>query len=140
LLDAPLGNSAEGGDGHRDLVGSHGERLPMKISTADDVAVAAAAANKDERIIRSAVQLHRRYFASLRQRIAHGAVDLRRAAQAVRILHPRVFICGTMRFANLTAFIEVRQIPGGHGGAGIRPCVHDARIECAGTSAERVQR
>ena len=38
LLDAAFGNSAESGDGNRDLIGGHGQRLAVKISAADDVA------------------------------------------------------------------------------------------------------
>src|SRR5579859_6105573 len=38
LLNAAFGDAAECGDGDCDLIGSHGERLAMKISPADNVA------------------------------------------------------------------------------------------------------
>ena len=45
-----------------------------------------------------------------------------------------------MRFANLTALIQVRQIPRCRCRSRIRACVHDACIERAGTSSQRIQR
>ncbi len=138
LFDAPLGNSAERGDRDCDLVRSHRQRLTVKISAADDVA--AAVADEYERIVGGAVQFYGCHLARLRQRIAHRAVHLRRAAQAVGILHARIFFRGTMRFANLAAFVQAREVARRHRGAGVRTCVHDARVECAGTSAQRVER
>src|ERR1700693_2945468 len=55
LLDAAFGNSAKRGDGDRDLVRGHGQRLPVKVSAADDVAFAVFT-DKDQRIVGGAVQ------------------------------------------------------------------------------------
>ncbi len=67
-------------------------------------------------------------------------MHLRSAAQAVGILHAHVFFRRAMRFANLAAFVQVREIAGGRRGAGVWPGTHDPRVECAGTSAQRVER
>ena len=45
-----------------------------------------------------------------------------------------------MRFANLAALVEMREVARGHGRAGVRAGVHDARVEGAGAAAERVER
>ena len=91
LLDAAFGDSAKRGDRNGHLIGGHGEGLAVKISAADDVAFAVFL-DEDERIVRSAVQLHLRDGASLHKGIAYGAVDLRRATQAVCVLDARVSV------------------------------------------------
>ena len=45
-----------------------------------------------------------------------------------------------MRFADLAAFVEVREVARGHRCAGVGAGVHDARIEGAGAAAECVER
>ena len=45
-----------------------------------------------------------------------------------------------MRFADLAAFVEMREIARGHRRAGVGAGVHDARVEGAGAAAERVER
>ncbi len=111
----------------------------MKISAADDVA-AIRMAYKNERIIRRAVQLHRRHFPRLRQRIANRPVHLRCATQAVRILHAWIFIRRAMRLTNLAARVHVRDISRRRRRPRIRPRLHDPRIERPGTSAQRIER
>ena len=49
-------------------------------------------ASEDERIVGGAVEFDGGHFAGLREGIADGAVDLRRAAQAVGVLHARIFV------------------------------------------------
>ncbi len=111
----------------------------MKISAADDVA-AVCVAHKNERIIRRAVQLHRGHFPRLPQRIAHRSVDLRRATQAISILHARIFLRSAMRLANLAALIQVRNIRRRRRRSRIRARMHDPRVERAGAPAQRIQR
>ena len=96
--------------------------------------------HEDQRIIGRAVQFHRGHFARLRERIAHRSVHLRRAAHAVRILHARIFFRRAMRFANLAAFVQVRQVSRRRRRAGVCSRVHDSRVERSGTSAQRVER
>ena len=50
-----------------------------------------ACRREDQRIIGGAVEFDGGHFAGLRERIANGAVHLRRAAQAVGVLHARIF-------------------------------------------------
>src|ERR1700674_5516158 len=90
LLKPPLYDSAErcNRDGH--LVRRHRQRLPVKISAADNVAIIRVA-HKNQRIVGRAVQLHCGHFARLRQRITHRSVHLRRTAQTVSILNARIF-------------------------------------------------
>ncbi len=139
LLDAPLHDSAEGRNRDRHLVRRHRQRLPVKISAADDVAVVRIP-HKNERIVRRTVQLHSRHFPCLPQRIPYRPVYLRRATQAVRILHARIFFRRAMRLANLAALIQVRKIPPCRRGTRVRSRMHDARVERAGTPAQSIQR
>jgi hypothetical protein len=99
-----------------------------------------SASRTKQRIIRRAVQFDCGHLARLRQRIAHCTVHLRRAPQAVRILHARIFFRCAMRLANLAALIQVRNIPRCRRGTRIRARMHDARIERTGTTAQRIQR
>ena len=99
-----------------------------------------AGAGEDERIVGGAVEFDGGHFAGLREGIADGAVNLRRAAEAVGVLHARIFDGVAMRFADLAAFVEMGEVARGHGGAGVGAGVHDARIEGAGAAAERVER
>src|SRR6516164_9158228 len=108
------------------------------MAAADDVAVWAAAADKDQRGVGGAVEFYLGCGARLRKKIANGTVDLRRAAQAVSILHARVLFGGAVRFADFAAFVEQRQVAGGATGAGVRAGMHDAGIEGAGAAAEGV--
>jgi len=59
-------------------------------------------------------------------------VHLRRATQALRILHARIFFRRAMRLANLAALIQVRKIPPCRRGTRVRARMHDARVERAG--------
>ena len=95
---------------------------------------------EDQRIVGGAVEFHFGHGARLGEGIANGAVNLWSAAQAVGVLDARVFGVRTVGLTNLAAFVEARQIFGGDGGAGICARLHDARIECAGAAAQRVQR
>src|SRR5439155_20485565 len=129
------------GDGDRYRLGGHCQGLPVKISATDDVAFSllTIAADKDEGIVSGAVELNLRHDAGLRKGVAHRAVDLRRAAEAVGILHAGIFFRRAMRFANFAAVGQMGEITGGATFAGVGACVHDARIESAGTAAKRVE-
>ena len=66
-------------------------------------------------------------------------MDLRRAAQAVRILHAGIDHRGAMRFANFAAAIEasrLRAVMAGLDKDGRWRCA----VECGGTAAQRVER
>ena len=67
-------------------------------------------------------------------------MNLRSAAQAVSILDARIFFRRAVRFADLAAFVQVREVARGRACAGISACMHDARVECTGTAAQGVQR
>src|SRR5882724_8063935 len=142
LLDAAFGNSAECRDGDRYLIGGHCEGLPVKIPATDDVAFSplAIAADKDERIVSGTVEFNLCHGARLRKGVAHRAVDLRRATEAVGVLHAGIFFRRAMRFANFAAFVQMGKISGSAAGARVSARVHDARIESAGTAAKRVER
>src|SRR5581483_6888688 len=86
LLDATFGDAAEGSEGDGKLIGGKRERLAMEIAAADHF----VRVGKDERIVGSAVDLDGERGANVRKRIAHSTVNLRRTAQAVRILHARI--------------------------------------------------
>src|SRR5262249_7554146 len=75
-----------------------------------------------------------------RERIAHGSVHLRGAAEAVGVLHTLVFFGRTMRFADFAAFVEMSEVSSCAACSGIGPGVHDAGIERAGASAKGVER
>src|SRR5579885_3612543 len=64
--------------------------------------------------------------------------ESRCAPEAVGVLHSLVGFRGTVRLANLAAFVEVRQVAGGGAGSGVRASVHDAGVEGAGAAAEGV--
>ncbi len=139
LLDAPLHDSAECGNRNHHLVCCHCQRLPVKISAADNIACCSIA-HKHQRIVGGAVQFHRGDFARLRQSIAHCAVHLRRAAQTVGILDAGIFFCRTVRLTNLAAVVQVRQVPRRRACARISAGVHDSSIESARTAAECIER
>ena len=128
LLDAAFGDAAERGDGYGDLIGGHGQRLAVKVSSAHNVSLAVCF-HKYQRVIGRTVQFHHGHFARLYQRIADRAVDLRRAAEAVSVLHPGVFVGCAVGFANLAAFVEVREIARGFSGPGVGTGMHDACVE-----------
>src|ERR1700687_3759667 len=109
----------------------------MKISPAHDVA--AILLHKNQRIIRSAIEFDKGHLARLGERITHRTVDLRSAAQAIRVLDAGVLVRGAVRFADLAALIETSEIARGGGGAGISAGLHDARIERAGTTAKSIE-
>src|SRR6202030_1865629 len=76
----------------------------------DDVAFAVGA-DKDERIVGGAVEFDAGHFASLCERVAHSAVDLWRAAQAVGVLNARVFFGRAVRFADLAKSANRTALP-----------------------------
>ena len=45
-----------------------------------------------------------------------------------------------MGFADLAAFVEVREVSRGRRGSSVGACVHDARVERTGTAAQGVER
>src|SRR5712675_14570 len=61
-------------------------------------------------------------------RLVSGLVicSMRRSAEAVGVLHARVFLRCAVRFADFTAFVEMREISGCAPRAGIGASVHDA--------------
>ena len=67
-------------------------------------------------------------------------MDLRGTPQAVSVLHARIFFSGAVRFADLAAFVQVRQIASRGARAGILARVHDARIERARAAAKGIKR
>src|SRR5215471_4091451 len=113
----------------------------MKIAAADDLTAerTGAYADEDQGVIRGTVEFDSGDLAGGGQGVAHGAVHLRRAAQAVGILHPRIPLYGTMRFADLAARVEAREVARRLRRARVRPHLSDARIECARTAAKRVE-
>ncbi len=140
LLDAPLGNSAQRGERDGHLIGGHRQRLAVKIAAADHFARTGAGISKDERIVRGAVEFDRECRANLRERVAHRSVNLRRAAQAVRVLHARVLLRRAVRFADFAAAIQPLDIARGDRVSRVRPHSRDARVERRRAAAQRVER
>src|SRR5437667_11474792 len=113
-LKPPLGNSGERAEGDTEEVEHECDRLAMKISTGEDVAVFSGGASlclsgrgarshtsrKHQRIIHCGIDFYFHHLAAMGKCVAHSTMDLRNAAERVRILH-----AGTdaMRLANLAA-------------------------------------
>src|SRR5882762_7903886 len=103
VLGAPLGNSTESGQRNGELIRRHRQWLSVEISAADYVPRAGRAVrrDKDERVVGRAVEFNFRDGAYSIQSVTYRSVYLRRASQAVGVLHSRIAIRGAMRFANL---------------------------------------
>src|SRR5262249_41097604 len=74
------------------------------------------------------------------ERVTNRAVDLRRAAKTVGVLHAGIFFSGAVRFANLAALVKVSKIARGARSSSVGACVHDSRVESAGAAAKGIER
>src|SRR5438552_9835801 len=73
----------------------------------------------------------------LRQRVAHSAVDRRRATQRIRVLHSPA---RNVRLPNLAALEVTPQIPGAANLAGERPRFMDAGIKSTWSASQSIHR
>jgi len=136
LVDAALGNASESGESDGEMVGGHGERLAVEIAAAENV----AGISENEGIVGGAVEFDGERGADVGESIARGAVNLRDAAEAVGVLHARVFCRRAVRFADLAAAVEALEMAGDESVAGMRARIGDARIEGDRAAAKRVER
>src|SRR3984957_20177788 len=113
----------------------------MEISSADYFTFTqfSVCCYENQRIVCRAVQFNGDCRAYLRERVARGAVNLRSATQAVRILDARVFFRSAMRFANGAALIQAPQIFCGNGVTGVRADARNTLVEGCRAAAQRVQ-
>ena len=123
----PLADRAELGEGQLREVERERDRLAVEVAAADDAPAAGrervrrgdAAAREDERVVGRRVELDVEDAAEVVQRIADRAVDLRHAAQRVRVLDlvRRGVVAGLERAVPQ----EVAQFGGDRDLAGMRP-------------------
>ncbi len=83
LLRAPLADVRERRERDREVVERDRERLSVELSRADDL----LRVGEHDRIVRDRVELALEHGLHVRERLLVRAVDLRDAAQRIRILH-----------------------------------------------------
>ena len=130
-VDAALGDAGEGGERDREEVELKGERLAVEVAAGEDLAV------EDQRVVGGGVQLDGEDAARFGERVANGAVDLRRATQRVGVLHAAA---GDVRLADLAAFEQVAEAARALELAGMRAGRVDTVVKGARSAAQRVER
>ena len=149
--EAALGDGAE--IGHGDGEDVHGLRhvLPMEV-TAGNRHVAALAIVEDQRVVGGGIDLRADDALDIFHRLDGRAVNLRRAAQGIHVLHARARgraglarligeddVAGALRAA-LRAFEDAQQVARDPGLPGMRARLVHARIEGRQFAAHRLQR
>ena len=138
MFDAPLGDPGQSGEPHRQLVGCHRQGLAVEVAAADHFTTLRI--HKDQRVVGCTVQFEGSSRAHLCDRVANRAVYLRGAAQAIGVLHSRVALGRAMRFADLAAAVQARQIACRGRRARVGASPRDALVERRGAAAQRVER
>ena len=132
-IDSPFRDRAECGQGNGHKVKRQRQRLAMKIAAGNDL----TRARKDQGIIRGAVHFDLENLARVAQGVAHGAVNLRHAAQAVSVLHARAALMG---FVDRAAAIQPGQVARGNDLPGMRPRRVQSFVEGASGAPQGIQR
>ena len=83
--DAALGDRADLADGDRDLVGGEGDRLRVEIAAGHHRAV-----GQHQRVVGDGIRFDLQRAGRHAQQIEAGAIHLRLAADAIRVLHALV--------------------------------------------------
>ena len=116
-VDAALGDAGQRRQRDGQEIQLERQRLAVEVAAGKDLVA------EHQRIVGGRIQLDREHAARFRQRVAHGAVDLRRAAQRVGVLHAAA---GDVRLADLAAFEQLAQprarSPAGPGADAPRGC------------------
>ena len=130
-VDAALGDARQRRQRDRQEIQLERQRLAVEIAAGENLLA------EHQRIVGGRVQLDREHAARLGQRVAHRAVDLRRAAQRVGVLHAPA---GDVRLPDLAAFEQVAQTRGALQLAGMRARRVNPLVEGARRAAQRVER
>ena len=133
-VDAALADAGKIGERDGGIVKRIGKRRPMEVAAGKHL----AAGRKDERVIGCGAGFGFHDRGDVVEHVADRAMHLRHAAQAVGILNPRVV--GAVRFANLAALEQCREMPGRGYLAAMRPRILNAGVEGHGSATQRLQR
>ena len=120
-VGAALGDAGEFGQGQGGVVEHKGQRLPVEVAAAEDVA-----AGEDERVVRDAVDLGLDDGAGVGEHVAAGPVHLGHATQAVRVLH---LAAEAMRLQDLAVAEQGADVLGHAGLPRMRAEGLDPRVE-----------
>ncbi len=101
---AALGDRGQLGDRHGGVVEGERQRLAVEVAARHD-----RTRREDERVVGGGVDLDPQDALELRQRVARRAMDLRHAAQAVRVLEPMIEV-GAVRLPDLAVAQELAKV------------------------------
>ncbi len=134
LLHPPLADVGQLGDGDGREIEGDGHRLPVEVPAGDEVG--ALLREEDGGVVGDAVHLALQHRVRPRKRVARGAVDLRHAAQRVRVLH---LAAVGVALHDLALGEERAQVAGADLLPGVGAHPHQALVEGAPRSLERLQ-
>ena len=132
-LGAALADAGQLGARDREAIEAHRDRLSVEVPVGDDQLLV----EKDERVVGRRVELDRDRSFDVREQIAARAVDLRCAAQRVRVLHlvaPAVPLDDRRPLEQRPQRRRTPSLPGE------RPRRLDRRMEALRRALERLQR